>query len=61
MFVVRRRNNFLGFRNNLKFAGHVSPSAAAAAVVVCMLVITDAIMTTTIMSRIAITIVVAPD
>ena len=55
MFVVRRRNNFLGSRNNLKFAVHVSPGAA------CMLVITDAIMTTTIRSRIAIMIVVASD
>ena len=56
--VVRRRNNFLGSRNNLidKFAGHMSPLALLHA---CMLVITDAIMkTTTIMSRIAIMIVV---
>ena len=58
--VVRRRNNFLGSRNNLidKFAGHMFPLALLHA---CMLVITDTIMTTTIMSRIAVMIVVASD
>lgn len=57
---LRRSYNFLGSRNNLidKFAGHVSPLALLHA---CKLVVTDAIMTTTIMQRIAIMIVVASD